>query len=177
MKKLIIAAMLVENGGASPAAPTLARAVILAMLVGAAGLALPAFGDDLVAAAKANKAKRKASTTKVITNADVKKSKGTVIELKGDKPAAAPLGPSSIEKQEAERRAREANAIRLDAATKKVAELEKQLAQLEQKYFEENDPDVRDRVIRKQFDDVKAQLDAVRQERDALTPPAPPAAD
>lgn len=114
----------------------------------------------LVEASKDAKAKRKSSTTKVITNADVKKSKGKLIERPASeaKPDPTP-GPTSAEKHEAERKARIEREAKIAAAEKLVAELEKALEKIEQAYYDENDLDRRDKVIVKQFDEAKKQLD------------------
>ncbi|MDP9192224.1 MAG: hypothetical protein M3P06_11040 [Acidobacteriota bacterium] len=130
--------------------------------------------DDLVDAAKAAKAKRKKSTTKVITNADVKKAKAALAETKPAE-VAVPTGPgeSSLEKQARERLERTAADVRLAAAEKTLAAFEKELAQLEQKYYEENDLDRRDTELVRRFNDVKAKRDAAMKELEALKPPAP----
>jgi Cu/Ag efflux protein CusF len=134
--------------------------------------------DDLVDAAKAAKAKRKKSTTKVITNADVKKAKATLGETK---PAEieVPAGPgeSSLEKQARERLERTSSEVRLAAAEKTLAAFEKELAQLEQKYYEENDLDRRDTELVRRFNDVKAKRDAAMKELEALKPPVPETED
>jgi len=118
----------------------------------------------LVEASKDAKAKRKASTTKVITNADVKKSKGKVVQKPG---AAAPAAetkpePTLLEKQAAERAARLAAEARLASAQKRVADLERELAAIETNYYETNDLDYRDKVLVPRFNEVKKQLDEYR---------------
>lgn len=129
--------------------------------------------DDLVEAAKAAKAKRKKSTTKVITNHDVRKAKSKLIENKSI--AAVPVEPlpkeSPLEKQARERKEREAADLRLTAAKTTVATFEKELAQLEQRYYEENDLDRRDKELVRRFNEVKAKLDAARKELAELMPP------
>ncbi|HLE55794.1 MAG TPA: hypothetical protein VJB15_01790, partial [Rhodothermia bacterium] len=55
---------------------TLALALLL--VSGGAAAELAVAPQDVVSAAKDAKAKRKKSTTKVLTNADVKKSKGVI---------------------------------------------------------------------------------------------------
>ena len=121
--------------------------------------------SDLVAAAKKAKEGRVAIPRKVITNSDVKKAKGKLIELPASKatgPLAAIDAQSSIEKHGQEMKAAAAAEQVQVVSAKKVADLEKELAAIEQSYYEENDPAFRDDVIRKKFDLKKAQLDAAR---------------
>src|SRR5687768_12440928 len=92
-------------------------------------------GDDLAEAAKAAKAakaKRKTSTTKVITNADVKKSKGKVVE-NTLKPLPADTAPSETmtERHTRQKKENAAYAAQLEAAEKAVRELEAELALIE----------------------------------------------
>jgi len=144
-----------------------AFAVLVCVTLAAAG------GDtqSLVEAAKASKEKKKKSTTKVITNADVKKSKGVVAE---NKSAATPVGSnpqkSLLEQHEAAYRERLAREERLAGATKLVSLLENELAAIEQSYYDENDLDKRDRDIVRRFNEVKSKLDAARKELEALAP-------
>jgi len=128
----------------------------------------PAKDSDLVAAAKKAKAGRVAIPRKPITNSDVKKSKGKLIELPGAAPStnAAPAVPadkrtSQQKHEDAMKAATVAEKAQSDAA-KKVADLEKELAVIEQSYYEENDPAYRDDVIRKKFDQKKQELEAAR---------------
>jgi len=127
----------------------------------------------LVEASKDAKAKRKASTTKVITNSDVKKSKGKVSQKPGTAPPAtdAKPEPTSLEKQATERAARQLAEARLAAAQKRVAELERELATIEVSYYETNDLDYRDKVLTKRFADVKARLDEASAELKAAALP------
>lgn len=129
--------------------------------------------DDLVEAAKAAKAKRKKSTTKVITNADVKKAKATLVETKPKEIPVTAAVPeeSSLQKRDRERKERIASDLQITAAGRTVAELEKELAMLEQKYYEENDLDRRDKELVRRFNDVKAKRDAAKKELEALEPP------
>ena len=150
--------------------------VLIALFATTAGAApaddaKPARTAALVDASREAKAKRKTSTTRVITNSDVKKSKGVLIE---NKRAATPIvaGPKAvtIEEYEASKKAAaEAEAV-LRAAQEHVASLEKELAGVEQKYYEENDLDRRDTAIVREFSDVSARLLAARKELEALTP-------
>jgi hypothetical protein len=135
-------------------------------------VALAAAGGDtqsLVEASKASKEKKKKSTTKVITNADVRKSKGVVKETK---PAATPVTPqkSLLEQHEMSYRERLAREEQLAVTTKLVSLLESELASIEQSYYDENDLDKRDRDIARRFNEVKSKLDAARKELEALAP-------
>lgn len=137
----------------------------LALLV----VALPALGQQdtssLVAASKEAKAKRKSSTSKVITNKDVKKSKATLIELPPKElPAVTAEGdrPITMEQHDANRKAQKAADARVAAAEQAVKELEVELARVEQRYFEENDLNKRDRLIVQDFAAVKEKLAAAR---------------
>ena len=126
--------------------------------------------QDVVEAAKAAKAKRKKSTSKVITNADVKKSKGNVVETTAQKPVDAEPEPSLVEQQQAMRKERTAHDAKFAAALAEVEQLEKELAALEQQYYEENDLDRRDTVLVRRFDATKKKLDAARAVLAALIP-------
>ncbi|HEX8169508.1 MAG TPA: hypothetical protein VF824_03085 [Thermoanaerobaculia bacterium] len=141
---------------------TLLLVVVLALATGDT--------STLVNASKATKAKRKTSTTRVITNADVKKSKGKLVEQKPTAPADAPPSQTLTEKYEAERAQRAASEARLASAQALVNDLERELARIEQSYYDENDLDRRDREIVKRFNDTKAKLDAARKELDAAKP-------
>jgi hypothetical protein len=113
----------------------------------------------LVEASKKAKSKRKTSTTKVITNEDVKKSKGKIVERPGTpQPDPAPE-PTETEKYEAARAARIEREANIAAAEKLVAELTAALEKIEQAYYDENDLDRRDTVIVKQFEETKKKLD------------------
>lgn len=124
-----------------------------------------AAGDDqaLVDAARQAKTHRKKSTSRVITNADVKKSKGKVATTNAP---TTPVEhePTLIERYEADRAARLEHDQARAAAQKTVDELQKELAAIEQQYFEEDDLDRRDKEIVKRFASVKARLDAAREE-------------
>jgi hypothetical protein len=148
------------------------KRLLLAVLLIAPVVISGAFGDDLVDAAKAAKAKRKKSTTKVITNSDVKKAKAKLVENKPPEiPVDATPPESSLEKQARERQAQTAADIKLAAARKTLAEFEKELAAVEQKYYEENDLDRRDKELVRRFNDLKAKRDAAQKELEGLMPP------
>jgi flagellar motility protein MotE (MotC chaperone) len=118
----------------------------------------------LVEASKEARAKRKGSTTKVITNDDVKKSdKKKIIKTPGE---AAPVEPSKtlMEKHEAERTARLVREEKLKVLNEHIAVLEKELAKLEQSYYEANDLNYRDTVIVKRFNETRAKLDDARKQ-------------
>ena len=134
-------------------------ALIVTLCLGTAALA---FAGELTDAAKGAKGKRKKSTSKVITNADVKKSKGKIAETP-NVPETAPVQEATLTEKHEARKAADKAAVELRTAREKmVADLEKELAAIEQQYYEENDLDRRDTVLVKKFKDTKAKLDAAR---------------
>ena len=134
-------------------------------------IASVASGASLVEAAKAAKAKPKKCTAKVITNSDVKKSKGVLVESSAAaKPVGAEPEESLVEKQESMRRARTEHAEALRIAEATVAALQKELAAIEQQYYDENDLDRRDREIVKRFELTRQKLDAAREELAKIVP-------
>lgn len=148
------------------------RLLLAVLLIAATAM----WADDLVEAAKAAKAKRKKSTTKVITNADVKKAKAKLIENKSAEVPVEPLpGETTLQKYERERKERAAADLKLAAAKATVAQFEKELANIEQRYYEENDLDRRDTELVRRFNDTRAKLDAARKELEILEPPIEPA--
>jgi len=125
----------------------------------------------LVEASKAAKAKRKKSTSKVITNADVKKSKGVLVESSATlEPVEAVAEESLVEKQERMRKARTEHAAALQTAEENVATLEKELAALEQHYYDEHDLDRRDGELVRRFEATRQKLEAARAELAKLLP-------
>ena len=101
--------------------------------------------DDspLVKAAKANGGLKKPITKKTITNKDVKKSTGKIIELSAAEGRAEARPPSvTIQEHEANKKAVAAAEARVDNAQAKVDGLEKDLARIEQSYYEAADPQV-----------------------------------
>lgn len=126
--------------------------------------------DDVVDAAKAAKANRRKSTTKVITNEDVKKSKGTLIE-RPLPPIEVQREPGLLEQQRAKKKAETARHEQRAAAEERVADLEAELAAIEQQYYDENDLNKRDTEIVKRFLEVKAKLDQARADLAALPNP------
>jgi len=131
-----------------------------------AAIAVSADDSPLVKAAKASGGPKKKTHKKVITNADVKTSKGNLVVLL-PKPgqAAAPAdnrGP--LEKQADDRRARSEADLHIAAAQKKVDELQKELRRIEDAYYAENDPNYRDSTIEQRFNQTRKQLDDARKE-------------
>jgi hypothetical protein len=131
---------------------------------------------DVVELSKEAKAKRKKSTTKVITNKDVKKAKGKLIVISGPD---AKTDPKAVKTETAPAatsdelyRARTDLRETVKVAEKKVAELERATDDLEHQYYASNDPHYRDDVLQKRFTQTKRQLDDARQQladaRDAL---------
>ena len=127
----------------------------------------------LVKAAHESKAKKKTSKRKVITNADVKKSKAKLLNSTAPAMTATPAPQRSIiAEADAQKRARVAAEQRVDSAEHDLAVLQADLARIEQSYYDENDPERRDGVIRQQFEEKKQQVEVARQKlaeaRDAL---------
>ncbi len=122
--------------------------------------------EDLVKRAAEAKAKRKKSSTKVITNKDVKKSKGKLIELppKAQTPLPKITTVPTAAQQDASYHDRQAADERVSQAQKKVTDLQKALDDVEQQYYEENDPDYRDNVLQKRFKQTRHQLEEARQQ-------------
>jgi hypothetical protein len=146
------------------------RLLLAVLLIAVPIAASAAYADDLVDAARAAKAKRKKSTTHVITNAEVKKAKGTVTENKLPAQPLAKQPESLVDQQQRMRKERATTDASLAAAQRKVADLEKEAAALEQRYYDENDLDRRDGELVKRFNDVKARLNAAYADLDALAP-------
>jgi len=144
---------------------------IAILLVATAGVAED---SPLVKAAKANGGPKKKTTKKVITNADVKKSSGTLTTLPPSSKPATPTTPAkgSIAEQDKLLHDRAAAQKRTDAAQAKVNDLDKELDRLEQAYYAENDPNYRDKTIAERFEQTKKQLESARKDlaeaRDAL---------
>ncbi|HEX7151831.1 MAG TPA: hypothetical protein VF618_10115 [Thermoanaerobaculia bacterium] len=124
--------------------------------------------DDLVAAARAAKPKRKGSTTKVITNADVQKAaaKGTK-GPKGKAPAASAAVSNPTRDHEAKQKAKAESDAYLKKLEVKVTDLETALIDVEQRYYDEDDPARRDDVIKREFELKKTELALARRELDS----------
>ncbi len=135
----------------------------------------------LVKAARAAKAKKLASTKKPITNADLKKAKSKL--LVHEVPVTATDTTAStattttdtrgpLTKEDERYRARKAAEERVNVASAKVSDLEKEIDRVEQSYYNTNDPNERDTVIAKRFAQTRRQLEDARKEladaRDAL---------
>ena len=133
-------------------------------------LALLAADGTLVDVAKDAKEKRRKSTSKVITNADVKKSKGKV-QTTNAPTTPVVREPTLMEKHQATRAAEAATAAHKAKYEPVIAQLEKELAAIEQSYYNENDLTRRDTQLVTRFNDVKAKLDAARK---ALASPVQP---
>lgn len=123
----------------------------------------------LVKAAKANGGPKKKITTKVITNADVKKTSvkaGTPSPAaKAAPPPASPVARvAMIADPDKLLRARAEAQKRSDAAQTKVSDLDKELDRLEQAYYTETDPNYRDKTITERFEQTRHQLETARKE-------------
>ncbi|HYO77860.1 MAG TPA: hypothetical protein VE010_15480 [Thermoanaerobaculia bacterium] len=142
------------------------KSLALALVFACAASAVAADGAQrardaakVLETAKAAKAKRKKSTARVITNADVKKSKGSVVVTnQAQAPLEGPAEESLVDKQESMRSERATYDTRYAAAKATVDALQKELAALEQQYYEENDLDRRDREIVRRFEETKKKL-------------------
>jgi hypothetical protein len=139
-------------------------AAFIVMLFSA--MAICADDSPLVKAAKASGGPKKKSTKKVITNADVKRSKGNlkVLPAKAGEQTAPVDNRGPLQKQDDDRRARSEASLRVTSAQKKVDELQKELRRIEDAYYAENDPNYRDSTIEAQFNQTKKQLDDARKE-------------
>jgi hypothetical protein len=115
--------------------------------------------DALVAASKEAKAKRKKSTTKVITNADVRKSKGALVETGAAETSVPAPGPTPLQQHEAARQASALLASRTAQLERQIALLGEELAAIEQSYYDESDLARRDGEIVRRFEDAKRRLD------------------
>ena len=124
----------------------------------------------LVEAAKDAKARRKTGGRRVITNADLARSRGKIIQRKPEDLPPLPPVESLIEKHEAERKAKALLEEQVRVLDEAIAALEKEVAMIEQIYFETHDLDYRDKELVARFTEAKAKLDKVRAEREALVP-------
>ena len=149
---------------------------IAAILLFIAAIAQAQDSPMVEAAKSSGGPKKKKSTGKVITNEDVKKATGKLTELPGEK-AEGPKGPgqpakSTVEKHEEGKRSAALAAKTLATAEQKVTALERELAKVEQSYYESTDPDYRDMTIAKKFAETKARLETARKELAAVKPAA-----
>jgi len=151
----------------------LALLFVVAMALSVAGQTAPETStapkkdSALVKAAKSSGGPKRKSTKKIITNDDVKRSKGKLVTLPPKTaPATTAPGPvkGSLEKQDDQRRAQSVATERVSVAQAKVTDLEKELARLEQAYYEAADPNYRDTTIQTRFIQTKRQLDDARKE-------------
>ena len=140
------------------------------MKVLALALLLLTANDTLVGTAKTAKANRRKSSGKVITNADVKKSKGKIVETTATAPLNGEPEESLVDKQESMRKARKEYNVRSAAVRASIAQLEKEVAALEQEYYDEHDLDRRDGELVRRFNEAKKKLDAAREELAKLEP-------
>lgn len=119
--------------------------------------------QEVIDKARETKAKRKARTSRALTNADVKKSKGRIVVNQGEAPAVPPAThPESLAEYQAALAARQDLERRRNAAQALVRQLERESAAIEQSYYDENDPDFRDRVIAARFAESATKLAAAR---------------
>lgn len=172
----------------------MSRIVLCAVLISAmGGLALaddppaaPAPAPEastagLIEAAKQAKERRKKTRAKVITNADVRKSKGRIAENKPGEITVVAQAKSITEEHAESLAATKAAEARVAAAESRVAELERTVASIESSYYDESDLDRRDTTVVARFNEARQLLDVARREleeaRAALPRSEPPAAD
>jgi hypothetical protein len=125
---------------------------------------------DVIEGARQAKAKRKSGRSRPLTNADVRKSKGNVVINQGAAPAQPPAAEKTVSLEEYREAlaSRQALELKRDAAKAAVVKLEAALNAVEQSYYDENDLDLRDRVLTARFAEVSTKLDAARLELDAI---------
>ena len=144
--------------------------------------------SGLVAAARKNRAANGGEKARVsLTNKDVKNSKGkltlisssklpeekTAVAVAVEKPdttkssAKAVSSASVVEKKPADPKKVALAELRLEKASRDVADLERELARNEQQYYSEDDASYRDQVIRPRFDRTRIQLENAREELSA----------
>jgi len=128
------------------------------------------------------KAAKKVPAGTVITNASVKKnaaSNSAATGLTSTKQPVAQVTPKGpLQVQAEQKRVRDAADARQHDSETAVAKLEKELAAVEQSYYDESNPDVRDRKITRRFALAQEKLEAARKElaaaRDATAALQPP---
>jgi hypothetical protein len=139
--------------------------VFITVAVFTCALALQADTADLV------KAATKKPTRNPITTASVKK---TALKSGSSKstPATPAMPKSALVIQAEQNYARASAAKRVADAEAAVALYEKQLAEIEQSYYDANDPDHRDQEITRRFKAAKGKLETARKELAAAQPPS-----
>jgi len=170
----LVAAILVA-GFAVAQAPATSSATG-AQVVSAPATKMQGAGESpLVKAAQDAAAKRGTKTRLTINDKDVKKSAGKLIET-----TSKPLPPVTNQAPETDKRelapkaapnpappAQKAVEERVGKLTKEVESLEAELRRTEETYYDEDDPDFREDVIEKKFNETKAKLERARQDLDA----------
>ncbi len=127
--------------------------------------------SPLVKAARKGKANREGEKSRIsITNADVEKAGGKIIQS-SDKPLVPLPANSDVEKTMRDLAAAKSNQKNKNQLTelvakyqKEVTDLERELRRIEETYYNEDDPDYREDVLALNFDDTKKQLEAARKE-------------
>ena len=135
------------------------------LLILLAVLATSAPPEGLIEAAREGKRKRGTSSTKVITNKDVRQSKGKLTATSVPAVAETPE-PEGMSHEEA-KAARNAAEARLKLAEAALGKLAAELVVLEQQYYAEDDLDRRDGRIVRQFNEVRARHDEAVAELEA----------
>lgn len=131
----------------------------------------PKLGKAVKAAAEAKaRNTRKKPASRVITNDDVKRSKGTLIELAPTAEPAGetkPAGPPTQAQQDERYHQRLKAEEQVKAAQAAVETANLALAAIEQQYYEEDDPNIRDLEIRKRFAEAKGKAADAKRDLDA----------
>jgi HAMP domain-containing protein len=131
--------------------------------------------SPLVKAARDAAAKRGTKTRLTINDKDVKKSAGKLIETTSRPLPAVPNQAAEIDKRNREVKAAATSEAaaqksvedRVGKLAKEVESLESELRRVEESYYDEDDPDFREDVIEKKFNDTKAKLERARQDLEA----------
>ncbi|MGK2859494.1 MAG: hypothetical protein ACSLFQ_20015 [Thermoanaerobaculia bacterium] len=130
--------------------------------------------SPLVKAARDGAANRTKKSRLSIEDKDVKKSKGKLIETTTKPLAPIPAAADVETRMRSEAAAADAlknrdKVIADHVATKKkeVEDLESELRRIEETYYDEDDPDFREEVIEKRFDETRSRLEKARQDLEA----------
>ena len=123
------------------------------------------------------KAAKKVPAGTVITNGSVKKNATASSGTAGAAPPALVIPKGALEVQAEQKRLRDAADTRVRDAEAAVVKLENELDAVEQSYYDESNPDIRDREITRRFaltgkklETAKKELAAARDAAAALQP-------
>jgi hypothetical protein len=110
------------------------------------------------------KASKKVPAGTVITNDSVKKNATASSGAAGAAPPALVIPKGALEVQAEQKRLRDAADSRVHDGEAAVTKLEKELAAVEQSYYDESNPDVRDREITRRFAVTGKKLETAKKE-------------